>query len=597
MRDVRRVGVVVAAAVAPVQFLVFDPQGWFPFGPIRWLTGSVLVLVSLAAILATRRVVFDRPTGWAWGALLVLLGVGAAFGLEERYAWLGTPERMLGWATWLLFLAAFVVGQSVVARSADGDGDADAVDADRFVLGGLVLAALGVGLVASAEAIGVEVDAIAVAGDRLTATFGNASFLGAAGALLLPVTIGVAMDPTRPTVARWVSGVAAASTAVAVVGSGARAAWVGLVAAALVAASFRRASVRPRSLLFAAVLGAVAVAGLVAFTPVGDRVASAFDDGAPGGVGRVDEWRVAARVLGANPVNGVGPEGYRIAFEEGVDAEYEREHGRDPLPDRAHSAPLDVALAGGIPAAVAYLVLLALVGRSCVRVLARGSRSRAGLAAGLVAHGVGSLFLFPTFEIDLVVWLLAGVVVSWSVAPGDEARSVRVPLVAAGAAAGAAVVALVVGVSGVRADRSAARALDASAEGRPEAAVADADAAVRLRPDVLRYRLLAARVGIAAGEGWSAAIADVDAALEISPGDPIARRFRAEALVQRAKATLAPAHVEAARVAVDRLITDDPFLAEARLLDGDLSLVEGDEAGAAAAYERAAELESPDGTD
>src|SRR5690606_26811454 len=123
---------------------------------------------------------------------------------------------------------------------------------------------------------------------------------------------------------------------------------------------------------------------------------SVVDRDAPGGAGRVDEWRVAVRVIADHPITGVGPEGYRIAFAEGVDRAYERAHGRDPLPDRAHSAPLDVALAGGVGALLAWGVLVVLVGRACVRVVRAGPGWRRGVAVGLIAHGVGLLFLFPT---------------------------------------------------------------------------------------------------------------------------------------------------------------------------------------------------------
>ncbi|MDQ1519706.1 MAG: hypothetical protein QOI55_779, partial [Actinomycetota bacterium] len=48
-------------------------------------------------------------------------------------------------------------------------------------------------------------------------------------------------------------------------------------------------------------------------------------------------------------------------------ARYERAHGRDPLPDRAHDALLDVGTTTGVPGLVAYVALLAVVGRLVVR--------------------------------------------------------------------------------------------------------------------------------------------------------------------------------------------------------------------------------------
>src|SRR3546814_15208205 len=79
---------------------------------------------------------------------------------------------------------------------------------------------------------------------------------------------------------------------------------------------------------------------------------------------RSEEWRIAARALADHPIAGVGPEGYRIAFADAVDADYQRAHGRDQQPDRAHAAPLDVALAGGLPALAAWFAVMAQIGRA-----------------------------------------------------------------------------------------------------------------------------------------------------------------------------------------------------------------------------------------
>src|SRR5690606_33495626 len=143
--------------------------------------------------------------------------------------------------------------------------------------------------------------------------------------------------------------------AVALVGSGARAAGVGCAVAPVVVAAARRAELRAalarrrRPAGPAAAAAAAVAAALVAGGPVGERLASAVAPAEAGGRGRLDEWRVAGRVVADPPVLGGGPEGYRVAFATGVDAAYERAHGRGPQPDRAHSTPLDVALAGGLP--------------------------------------------------------------------------------------------------------------------------------------------------------------------------------------------------------------------------------------------------------
>jgi O-antigen ligase len=83
------------------------------------------------------------------------------------------------------------------------------------------------------------------------------------------------------------------------VGSGARAAWCGLLVAGLVIAWRVRGVRRP----LAIVGGAVMVAVVLAMPLVGTVLER--DQGA---TSRLDEWRVATRVIGNHPVVGVGPE-------------------------------------------------------------------------------------------------------------------------------------------------------------------------------------------------------------------------------------------------------------------------------------------------
>src|SRR3546814_3576173 len=133
--------------------------------------------------------------------LLAALAVGAVVGLDPLYAWIGTPERRFGFVTWCLCAAALAAGSALVSPSASGprqrrpEGDAQepangAVASAQLgpsstLMAGLVLAGLGVGAVATAEALGWEPEVLQ-AGGRLTATFGSAAYLGATEDLLLP---------------------------------------------------------------------------------------------------------------------------------------------------------------------------------------------------------------------------------------------------------------------------------------------------------------------------------------------------------------------------------------------------------------------------
>lgn len=288
---------------------------------------------------------------------------------------------------------------------------------------------------------------------------------------------------------------------------------------------------RPRAVAAGAVVAVALAVVVFAFTPAGARLAGLADRGArlvapPGWT----SWRVATRVLAAHPLTGVGPEGYRIAFGAHVDAAYERHHGRDPLPDRAHSGPLDVALAGGPLGLAAWTALLLLIGRGVWRSLRNGPPWLVGAAAGLVAHWAGQLFLFPLAELEPIAWLLAGVVLVGSARP-DDLRRFDVPRVAPIALGFAALVALAVGGLSVGAVCRAEVAATHLGHGASAARTAEwaAEDAVPLRPDVVRTHLLLARTRLEAGRGYQAALVEVDRASRRSPGDPVVRLTRAGA--------------------------------------------------------------------
>jgi O-antigen ligase len=592
---VARIGVRVLGALAPAVLLAVDPWGWYPFGPVKWLLVLVLGFGGAALVLHDTRPQVPRSLQVALGAFLGWLALAAALGDDRLYAWTGTPERHLGVLTWALCALLLAAGTTLRGRCTP-------------LVTGLVVAGFGIGAVATAEALGWEPAILDVAG-RLSGSVGSPAYLGAATALLLPVALGVAWSNGRSLV-----GAAASMTAVllgvACLGSGARAAWVGLAAAAAVTitagagevlAAARRRPGRTGVALLA--LGAVGILVLVV-TPVGARLGEATDPDSAGGRGRLDEWRVAARVVADHPLVGVGPEGYRLAFHEGVDARYEREHGRRQQPDRAHSAPLDLALAGGLPLLALWLAVMACLARALWRALYEGAAWERGIAAGLVAHWVGQLLLFPIVELEPVAWLLAGLLVATTAhptrsGPDPWTQGSTIPgqnpwRWVSSVVGGLAVVGLVAGATDVVADHRADRAVDALARGDARAAVAAADSAAALRPDIVRLHLLAARAAVADQQGALGGLRRVDDALAVSPHDPIALLERTSLLVQRAESTQTPAHVAAARAAVDDRLDQDPDAAALWRLSARLAVVEGDPSRADRDARHADRLTPPD---
>jgi O-antigen ligase len=550
-------GALVVAAV-----LAFDPGGWTPFTPAKWWLVSAIGFGLAAGLALTGRVRVEPRSALIWLGLLAWLAVTAAFGVDPVYAWTGTPERHLGFAAWVLFALLFLAGQQFqTVRDA------------APVIGGCIVGAAGITAYTVVELLDAEPVDLAASDDRLTGLFGSAAILGAAGVLLLPVVAGSALERTWPAWARLAAGAAAVGTLVTIVGSQTRGAWIGLAAAAAAAlwAGRRWLAEHRRATAWLGVAALVVVAAAAVATPVGDRLADAFDDGARS---RTDEWRVGLRALGQHPIVGAGPEGYRIEFADAVDAGYERAHGREVMPDRAHNGVLDVALAGGVPAAVLYIGLLVSLAPAVLRAL-RSPPWQAGLGCALVGYVVQQQFLFPLSEVDPLFWILAGVVVGSTTGVGGMrvVRGIRPAAVALGAIAG---VAFVAGAADVVADRAA----DAALGGR-----GDPERAADVRPDVVRYRMVGARL-----LPTTEALAEIDAALDVSPRDPIVREERARLLTQRSSETGDDADIAVALAAWADLVADDPNNARYHLNLGAVQQRAGDLDAAIASWRTAADL-------
>ena len=310
-------GLVLAAGV-----LVVDPAGWEPFGPAKWAAVVVVGLAAPAVALALAvpshsprpRLRLTRRASLAWVVFLLWVCIAATRGLDPHLAWTGTPQRHFGALTWVLCALLFWAGHTVDQRA-----------------GGRLLAAVAAatgglaGVWSVAELAGWEPVHLA-SSSRLVGPLGSASYLGAAEALLVPIAVGLAADPALRPSRRVLAAGAAALGTVALVGSGARAAWVGVLIAAATLAWIRRDALRRRlrgevlrgkvlkgKVVALAALGVAALSGLAVVTGTAGRVPDVLHSSDPGGISRLAEWEVAGKVLVTHPLTGVGPEGYRIA--------------------------------------------------------------------------------------------------------------------------------------------------------------------------------------------------------------------------------------------------------------------------------------------
>ncbi|MEO5898591.1 MAG: tetratricopeptide repeat protein, partial [Ilumatobacteraceae bacterium] len=182
-----------------------------------------------------------------------------------------------------------------------------------------------------------------------------------------------------------------------------------------------------------------------------------------------------------------------------------------------------------------------------------------------------------------------------STAPTASTRPQRQRAVAASVAAVTiAALALVAGTLDVAADRLARRALDAA----PTTGVDDADRAVRLRPDDVRYRLVAAVVHSRRGSlaDVDLALDQIDAARRWSANDPVVRDEHAVLLAQRASITGTTDDIAASLAAWRALVVSDPHRARWQLELGRAAALAGDVAQARAAWRVAADLDPSDPT-
>ncbi len=565
-----------------------DPGGWYPFVVAKFAAVALAVVGCWWVSGRETDHVLDRGAFRLFGALLLVLSIAAVFGRDPLYAWTGTPERHLGVLTWVLFLAAFVAG----ARLANPSRVA------RFVRW-VVASGIALGLYALIERWHPLIETTADSA-RLGGPYGSASFLGAALCLVLPISVAASLGDEHAT---WRSA-AALSTALAtaaLIGSGTRAAWLavgvsGLGAIVARTTMRRSASVRhdpsdpdpPRcdgdSPVHGAGRLAIPIVALAAGGLASIGTSGSVATRAHGASSRLDEWSLGLRIVAHHPWLGVGPEGYRTALADGVTASYERTYGRSVLPDRAHNTVIDVAAAGGVPAGILYLVIVVLVVAAGWRALRTGSTLHVGLAVAVVAYLIQQQFLFPVATIDPVFWLVAGALVSVPAgAPVGEPRRWVAPVSVI-----ALVAVFVTGVVSIAADRAARDAVESGS-------AASAQRAITLRPDVARYRLLAAELEPKTIAGYDNAIADIERAHQITPHDPIVEQRLADALTKRAIATGAASDRSAALDAWHRLADADPNCYPCLLGLGYAAALSGDLPVAATAFETAAGLE-PVGT-
>ena len=538
--DVRATTAVTAVMMAAAVIAV-DPWGFAPFGSLRMALLASTTFVAAAVVVWTRpsrseagRGGLADQTTMAWVAFGVVAVAATVLALDPLHAWIGTPDRRFGLLAWLMVAVWFVVGR----RLASSRGQVARIAS---------LSAVALGLYSGAEALGLAPVTLVLASGRLGGPFGQPAYLGAAAVLLGPVAIGLACAAGPWRGWRLVGVAGAVAAAGALVASGTLAALAGAVASLVALVVVRRRSLVVRGPLRWGLLTTAPIAAVIAVSPLGARLTTVFALDGPAR-SRWAEWSVAARVLADRPLLGTGPEGYRIAFQDHVDADYIRRYGREVITDRTHNGLLDVGVTTGVVGLVLFAVLLILVARAALAAIGGDDPVTMGIGAAVIGYVAQQQFLFPLAELDPVFWLLAGTLVAPVAVLGPTPALGRRTLPVKLAAATCAVAALAAAVAGsldLAADHHLANAVGAAARADHLGAGIEADRATALRPDSTRNWFVAATVSAGGGTilAIDRALDRVEQGLRLSPADPALQTLRSQLLADRARRSGLPADV------------------------------------------------------
>jgi len=217
----------------------------------------------------------------------------------------------------------------------------------------------------------------------------------------------------RPRFGAILAGFALALPAVALLLTASRAGILGALLGAAVFLAVRPSRISKRWLAVAA-LALVVLA--MAAPPLRERFVEATSQ-SHSAVFRWYTWKGAARMIGARPVLGFGPGGFEFAYQQFAEAGFTR---------MAHETPLQIAAEAGVPALLALLVALGLIGKDLLSAgregWPQGVEAAAGLAA-LAAVGFQNLLDYTWYVTAVGLTLAAVVGLALAAAGTEEART------------------------------------------------------------------------------------------------------------------------------------------------------------------------------
>lgn len=415
-------GVLLAVAAVPLLLNLGSLDDTYYAVKARAL--AILAPLLLAGVLAARGIPDLRRTGMLWPllAFVAAVTVATAFSIDPAWSVTGAPRRHEGLVSLLAYALTCAGTLILVARTGPRMWHGAALACATLVAG------YGV-----AQAFGLEWlvrDSVRVSWWRPFSTTGNPNFLGAYMVLAAPLAAAALLD-ARHVAVTLLAGCALTLSVLAALFTYSRAAWLGLVAAALVFAFALggrigyASSPRIRTRLSAA-LAVVVVLAAAFFIPGGPlalpradwpaavRARSAVEPGEPAAGFRQRSylWRHTLALLWHRPLTGYGPETFMLVLPQQWDAEKADLFGERPLRiDKAHNETLDMAMSSGLLGVAAFAWVLAAIARRVRATIAAGGTEHAVAAAclaAMVGYWIDVQWHFSAVSVAPVFWSVMG---------------------------------------------------------------------------------------------------------------------------------------------------------------------------------------------
>ena len=421
--DLSRVIATVIAAGCLLLPLVFTIalEDVFAQPKTALLRGLAVALCGLLVV-AVARGARPKHVGALEIALVVYVGLSilaTVFSIDPGHSLSGERLQYQGLLSILSYVALFVAARFSIATVPRVQGLSMA----------LLASATLVAAYAIAQGLGLDPIWNELFKDRVFSTVGQANALASVLGMAAVLALALVAEPRRGIQALVL--IAVLVVAAALVLTFSRGGYLGLVLGAAVAGavllggeSLSGARVHlPKAAL--GVIGGLAVIGALAATwpPAGtfagrviDRMASIPEVSDTSNRSHLDLWEVGIRIAAEHPVLGTGPDTYVLVFPEYRDRVLTPERAVIMArfrPESAHNVYISTAAGAGVPALVAYLVIIGSIAARGLRVarqqLPRAARfALAGLMGGAAVHLVTDAFMTAEPSSSAIFWVLLG---------------------------------------------------------------------------------------------------------------------------------------------------------------------------------------------